>query len=61
MSDSEIPDINKKIASNNYLSNCYKYLIREKIIHFLLIIIEILLNTIQELDIIFRDYNPVNH
>ena len=60
MSDSEIPDINKKIASNNYLSNCYKYLIREKIIHFLLIIIEILLNTIQELDIIFRDYNPIN-
>ena len=61
MSDSEIPDINKKITSNNYLSNCYKHLIREKIIHFLLIIIEILLNTIQELDIIFRDYNPINH
>ena len=61
MSDPQIPDINKKITSNNYLSNCYKYLIRAKIIHFLLIIIELLLNTIQELDIIFRDYNPINH
>ena len=60
MSDGEIPDIYAKVKSNHYLSNCYKYLIRSKIIHFLLILIEILLNTIQELDIIFRDYNPAN-
>ena len=60
MSDGEIPDIYAKVISNHYLSNCYKYFIRSKIIHFLLILIEILLNTIQELDIIFRDYNPAN-
>ena len=60
MSEREIPDIYTKVISNHYLSNCYKYLIKSKVIHFLLILIEILLNTIQELDIIFRDFNPVN-
>lgn len=60
MSDGEIPDIYIKVISNHYLSNCYKYLIRSKIIHFLLILMEILLNTFQEMDIIFRDFSPVN-
>ena len=60
MSEREIPVIYTKVISNHYLSNCYKYLIRSKAIHFILILIEILLNTIQELDIIFRDFNPIN-
>ena len=60
MSEKENSDIYIKVISNHYLSNCYKYLIRSKLLHFLLMLLEILLNTIQELDLIVRDFNPVN-
>ena len=56
MSDSDIKKIYKNISRNNYLSNCYRHLTKSKIIHFLLILIEVLLNLIQELDIFLRDF-----
>jgi hypothetical protein len=49
MSNSDIKSINKKIASNNYLSNGYKHLTRRKSIHFFIILIEMVLNTLQEI------------
>ena len=60
MSDKDIINIHKKIISNHYLSNCYQCLIRLKAIHFFLILIELLLNTFQLLDIVQRDYMPIN-
>ena len=56
MSDSDIKKIYKNISRSNYLSNCYRHLTESKIIHFLLILIEVLLNLIQELDILLRDF-----
>ena len=56
MSDSDIKNIYKKITSNNYLSNCYRQLTTSKIIHFIFILIEILLNLLHELDIFLRDF-----
>ena len=50
-------NIYQQLKSSNYFSNCYRYLIKSKVIHFFLIIIEFLLNIIQELDLIFRDFS----
>ena len=61
MPDSEIKEIHKDIISNNYLSNCYRHLTRSKIIHFLIILIEVIFNIIQELDIYLRDFHPANN
>ena len=54
--DIEIPDINKKLNSNNYFSNCYIHLTKKKQIHFIFLLIEILLNIFQELEIILRGF-----
>ena len=60
MSDLDNKNNHKKITSNNYLSNCYRHLTRSKIIHFLFLLIEMLLNIIQELDILYNDFIPIN-
>ena len=60
MSDFDIKNNNKSITSNNYLSNCYRHLTRSKIIHFFFLLIEMLLNIIQELDILYNDFIPIN-
>ena len=58
MSEPNIKNIYKKIISNNYLSNSYRHLTRSKVIHFLVLLIEIVLNIIEELDAFIRDFNP---
>ena len=50
--------IENGIKKENYLSNCYRRLIRSKFIHFLLILLEILLILLQEIDIFNRGYKP---
>ena len=57
MHDSVIPKIYKEINSDNYLVNCYKYIIRSKALHFLFILIELLLNIFQELETFIKDYD----
>ena len=57
MSEVDIIITYYKIKSNHYLSNCYKHIINSRIIHFLVIIIEVALNIVQELDIILRDFS----
>ena len=52
----ESSSIGKKIKGENYLSNCYRRLIRAKIIHFLFLLIEILLILTQEIDIFHREF-----
>ena len=54
----ELSSIGKKIKGENYLSNCYRRLIRTKIIHFLFLLIEILLILTQEIDIFHREFEP---
>ena len=58
--ENEVPNISKEINSNNYLLNCYKYLTKIKGIHFLLILIELLLNIFQELETYIRGYKLDN-
>ena len=58
MKDSEIPSSYYSLYNNNYLANCYKYLIRSKFLHFLAILLETLLNIFQELHIYMKDYEP---
>ena len=60
MTDSDIKNIYHKMAFNNYLSNCYRYLTKSKVIHILLLLVEILINIIEELDLILKDFNPGN-
>ena len=50
--------IEKRIKRENYLSNCYRRLIRSKIIHFLFELIEIILILLQEIDIFNRGFKP---
>ena len=57
----ELSSIAKKIKGENYLSNCYRRLIRTKIIHFLFLLIEILLILTQEIDIFHREFEPKNN
>jgi hypothetical protein len=58
MINQKLSSLAKKIKEDNYLSNCYRRLIRSKIIHFLLLLIESLLFVIQEIDIINREFKP---
>ncbi len=58
--NNEIPEINKKINSDNYLSNCYIHLIKIKQIHYIFILIEILLNIFQELETFLRGFNQAD-
>ena len=46
------------IKKENYLSNCYRRLINSKIIHFLIVLIEIILILLQEIDIFNRGFKP---
>ena len=55
MSEFYAPKIYEKINSDNYLINSYEHLTRIKTVHFLFILIEIIINTIQELEIFLRD------
>ena len=59
--NSEIPNAYYSLYNNNYLANCYKYMIRVKSVHFIVTLIEILLNILQELFITFKEYNAENH
>ena len=55
--DSEVSNEYYSLYNNNYLVNCYKYLVRSKTVHFIVTFIEILLNISQELYIFSRSYN----
>ena len=46
------------IKKENYLSNCYRRLINSKIIHFLIVLIEIIFILLQEIDIFNRGFKP---
>ena len=59
--NSEIPNAYYSLYNNNFLANCFKYMIQAKSVHFIATIIEILLNIIQELFIVLRKYNPENN
>ena len=61
MSDIEISKIDKNINSDNYLINCYENLIRIKVVHFLFLLIEILLNVLQELEVFIRGFVTENN
>ena len=60
MSDIEISKIDKNINSDNYLINCYENLIRTKVVYFVFILIEILLNILQELELFIRGFKEEN-
>ena len=51
MSDFNSPNFHFKVNSDNYLVNCYKYMAKAKIIHFLFILIEIFMNIFQEIEL----------
>ena len=55
--DSEIHIPYFPLYNSNYLNNCYKYLIRSKSVHFIITLIESLLNIIQELYIFYMENN----
>ena len=55
----KLSSIDKKIKEDNYFINCYRLLIRSKMIHFLLLLIEILLILLQEIDIFHRGFKPI--
>ena len=55
MSEFYTPKIYEKINSDNYLINSYEYLTQIKSVHFVFILIEMIINTIQELEIFLRD------
>ena len=55
--NSFIPNAYYSLYNNYYLSNSYKYLIRSKAVHFMVTLIEILLNIIQELFIFLQGFN----
>ena len=57
MYDSVVPKLYQEIKSDNYLVNCYKYLVRSKSIYFLFILIEMLLNIFEELETFIRGFN----
>ena len=56
----EVPNSYYSLYYNNYLINSYRYLIRTKYIHFLVSLIEVLLNIIHELDIFLKGFTPEN-
>ena len=50
--------IGKRIQIDNYLSNCYRRLIRSRIFHFLFLLIELFLMASQAIDIFNRGFRP---
>lgn len=46
----------KRIKENNYFLNCYRRLIRSKIIHFLFTLCDIIILIVHEIDIFKRDF-----
>ncbi len=50
--------IGKRIQIDNYLSNCYRRLIRSRIFHFLFLLIEFFLMASQAIDIFNRGFRP---
>ena len=59
--NSEIPNAYYSLYNNNYLANCYKYMIRAKSVHFIVTLVEILLNILEELFIAFKEFNAENN
>ena len=59
MYTNKLSSIDKKMKEDNYFINCYRFLIRSKVIHFLLLLIEILLILLQEIDIFHRGFKPM--
>ena len=57
MYDTAVPKLYQEIKSDNYLVNCYKYLLRSKSIFFIFILIEMVLNIIQELETFINGFN----
>jgi len=55
---SDVPSSYYSLYNNNYLPNSYKYIIRSKTVHFIVILIETLFNIFQELYIFVKEYNP---
>ena len=53
MKDEENPSNYKDIRNNNYLINAYLHLIKIEFIHFIIPLIEVIMNIIQELNIIY--------
>ena len=58
--DTDLPEAYYSLYNNNYLINSYKCLIRSKLIHFLVTLIEIIYNIFEELRLFLKDYNPEN-
>ena len=56
MNGIDIKNIYKKISTNNYLSNCYRNLVRSVVVHFILILIETALNILNILDLILNNF-----
>ena len=56
----ENSDVNEKINSDHYFSNCYFHLTKIKQIHFFFILIEILLNIFEELETFLRGFKMDN-
>ena len=54
----EVPNSYYSLYYNDYLVNSYKCLIRSQYVHFLISLIEIILNIIHELDIFLKGYTP---
>ena len=50
--------MSKTIKIDNYLSNCYRELIRSKIIHFLFLLMDISLLLLQEIDLLNSGFRP---
>ena len=53
--NSEAPNAYYSLHNNNYLPNCYRYLIRSKSVHLIVTLIETLFNIIQELFILLKE------
>ena len=49
---------NEKLKEENYFSNCYRYLTRSKIVHFIFSLIDIILILLQNIDIFNREFIP---
>ena len=60
MSFFEIPEISKKINSDNYLLNSYIHLTKINSVHFLFLLIEIIINIFQEIELFLNDFKIEN-
>ena len=57
MKNSKVPNAYYSLYNNHYLANSYKCIIRTRLVHFLVTLIEVLLNIIQQLYIFVTRYN----